>query len=139
MAASADTQETVVTAEIVEGDLSMSQPNDLTFSAVLKDQAQTIDLDPIHTTITDYRSKKGWELTVESSNFESYAPNYQLLVNDVAIDNTSKSVYINTDQSTIQAINLPVNVEISADAKTGSYTADLEWNLQPNTKHSLKE
>lgn len=134
-----DSQETVLTAEIVEGDLTMSQPEDLTFSAILKGQEQTLDLDPIHSTITDYRSKKGWNLTVKSPNFESYASNYKLVVNGVAINSTTQTVESNTDQSLIQSLSLPVNAKISADAKAGSYTADLEWNLQPNIQHSMKE
>ncbi|WP_407350020.1 hypothetical protein VNN41_03275 [Lactococcus garvieae] len=123
-------QETVLTAEIIEGDLSMTQPNNLNFNAKLNGKEQIIDLEPIQTTITDYLSKgQGWKLTVKSPNFESYASSYQLSVNNEKINKEENKVYSTKDEAQIQAISLPVAVKISDKAQEGSYVADLEWNL----------
>lgn len=136
----AATQDTVLTAEVVEGGLSMSNPNDLNFSATLNGKEQILDIEPIQTTITDYRSTNdGWSLTVRSPNFATYASNYKLSINDKALASDASIVSTSSEQSQNQDIILPVNVTILAQAKEGTYAANLEWNLQPNIKQTTKE
>lgn len=140
MVSADNTQETVVTAEIVEGDLSMSQPNALNFNAKLNGKEQIIDLDSIQTTITDYLLKDGgWGLTIKSPNFKSYSSNFQLSVNNKNINNEETQVYSTNDDAQIQAISLPVAVKISSKAQEGSYVADLEWNLTKTKTSTIAE
>ncbi|MBF8807313.1 MAG: hypothetical protein IC227_01440 [Enterococcus lacertideformus] len=128
----ADTTTSTVTGEIISGEFSMTMPNDLNFQATLNGQKQALDLQPIKTKITDYRGQKeGWQLTVKSPNFETYAQNYQLIINDQSISHNESIVYKQISQSLIKEISLPVQVEVLASAKAGSYSVDLEWNLQP--------
>ena len=82
---------------------------------------------------------EGWQLTVKSPNFEAYSQNYQLLINGQLVSKSENIVYKNNKQALHQAISMPVKAEISSQAKAGSYGANLEWNLQPNIKNSIKE
>lgn len=136
----ADTTHSIISGEIISGELSMETPNNLEFRATLNGKKQTIELNPIKSDITDYRGRdEGWQLTVKSLNFEAYSQNYQLLINDQLISKSENIVYKNNKQALHQAISMPVKAEISSQAKAGSYGANLEWNLQPNIKNSIKE
>lgn len=129
-----------VSGEIVSGEFSMSVPNDVSFIAKLNGQKQSIQIDDIQTSITDYRGiDNGWQVIVKSSNFNQYQQHYQLKINDQFISESSVIVYKNDKQSLTKELVLPTSVELSADAKAGSYGADLEWNLQPNIKNMVKE
>ncbi|PFG85578.1 hypothetical protein BW152_00485 [Lactococcus lactis] len=135
-----DVTTSTVTGEIISGDLSIAPPNDLSFSAKLNGQKQNLDLKPIQTKVTDYRGRdEGWQLTVKTSNFDEYSQNYQLLINGQLVSKSENIVYKNDKQELLKEISLPVKVEISAKAQAGSYGANLEWNLQPNIKNSIKE
>lgn len=129
-----------VTGEVIPGRFSMTTPNGLNFQATLTGHEQTIHLKAVHTQITDYRGlNEGWTITVQSPNFDTYAQNYQLIINNQAISHSETIVYNNNKQSMSKKINLPVKVAILTSAKAGTYIADLEWNLQPNINRSLKE
>ena len=129
-----------VRGEIISGEFSMSVPNDVSFTAKLSGQKQSIQIDDIQTSITDYRGRnEGWQVTVKSSNFDAYAQNYQLSVNGQLVSKSENIVYKNNKQELLKEISLPVKVEISAKAQAGSYGANLEWNLYPNIQHSIKE
>ena len=78
-------------------------------------------------------------MTVKTSNFDEYSQNYQLLINGQLVSKSENIVYKNDKQELLKEISLPVKVEISAKAQAGSYGANLEWNLQPNIKNSIKE
>lgn len=136
----ADTTHSIISGEIISGELSMETPNNLEFRAILNGKRQTIELNPIKSDITDYRGRdEGWQLTVKSPNFEAYSQNYQLLINGQLVSKSENIVYKNNKQALHQAISMPVKAEISSQAKAGSYGANLEWNLQPNIKNSIKE
>lgn len=136
----ADITHSTVTGEIISGDFSMTTPNDLIFSARLSGKNQQLSLKPIQTKVTDYRGRdEGWQVTVKSSNFDAYAQNYQLSINGQLVSKSENIVYKNNKQELLKEISLPVKVEISAKAQAGSYGANLEWNLQPNIQHSIKE
>lgn len=127
-------------AEIITGELSMSTPNDLSFIAKLNGRKQSIYTDKIQTNITDFRGiDNGWQIAVKSTNYEKYKKNYQLLINERFISDSSVIVCKNEKQLLTKGLVLPTSVEISADAKAGSYGAILEWNLQPNIKNMIKE
>lgn len=137
---SADTTHSIISGEIISGELSMGTPNNLEFRATLNGKKQTIELNPIKSDITDYRGRdEGWQLTVKSPNFEAYNQNYQLLINGQLVSKSENIVYKNNKQALHQAISMPVKAEVSSQAKAGSYGANLEWNLQPNIKNSIKE
>lgn len=129
-----------VSGEIVPGEFSMSIPNDVSFTAKLNGQKQSIQIDDIQTNITDYRGiDNSWQIIVKSSNYNVYKQNYQLLINHQFISDNGVIVYKNDKQSLTKELVLPTSVELSAEAKAGSYGADLEWNLQPNIKNKLQE
>ncbi|MCC4122020.1 WxL domain-containing protein [Lactococcus lactis] len=136
----ADTTHSIISGEIISGELSMETPNNLEFRATLNGKKQTIELKPIESDITDYRGRdEGWQLTVNSPNFDAYNQSYQLLINGQLVSKSETIVYKNNKQALHQAISMPVKAEISSQAKAGSYGANLEWNLQPNIKNSIKE
>ncbi|WKF72408.1 hypothetical protein QYM42_08450 [Lactococcus lactis] len=136
----ADTTHSIISGEIISGELSMGFPNNLEFRATLNGKNQTIELKPIKSDITDYRGRdEGWQLTVKSPNFDTYSQNYQLFISGQFVSKSENIVYKNNKQTLNKAISLPVKAEISSQAKAGSYGANLEWNLQPNIKNSIKE
>ncbi|MGI1837760.1 hypothetical protein ACRPK2_10630 [Lactococcus garvieae] len=136
----ADTTTSTVSGEVVSGKFSMSKPNDLTFRTTLNGSQQLLTLNPLRIKITDYRGiEEGWQLTVKSSNFDSYGHNYQLIINDQSISRSEKLVYSISKQNIVKEIHLPVKARISSQAKAGSYEATLEWNLQPNIENLIKE
>lgn len=136
----ADTTTSTVSGEVVSGKFSMSKPNDLTFRTTLNGSQQLLTLNPLRVKITDYRGiEEGWQLTVKSSNFDSYGHNYQLIINDQPISRSEKLVYSISKQNIVKEIHLPVKARISSKAKAGSYEATLEWNLQPNLENLIKE
>lgn len=136
----ANTFSSTVTGEIIQGDLSMTTPNNLTFSATLTGRNQELALHSIKTTVSDYRGvSEDWELTVESSNFDKYFKNYQLNINGHDISASESLVFVDDKNELIKEVILPVKANISAKAQTGSYSANLEWNLQPNIKKLITE
>lgn len=129
-----------VSGEIISGEFSMSVPNDVSFTAKLNGQKQTIQIDDIQTKVTDYRGiDNGWQVIVKSPNFNQYRQHYQLRINDQYISDNGVIVFNNNEQSLEKKIKLLTSVELSADAQAGSYGADLEWNLQPNIKNKVQE
>ncbi|AUJ86523.1 hypothetical protein [Enterococcus sp. CR-Ec1] len=129
-----------VSGEIISGEFSMSVPNDVSFSTKLSGQKQSIQIDDIQTSVTDYRGiDNGWQVIVKSPNFNQYQQHYQLKINNQFISDNSVIVYKNDKQSLIKDLSLSTSVELSADAKAGSYGGDLEWNLQPNIKNKIQE
>lgn len=131
---------TLISGEIISGEFSLSQPNDANFNVQLNGKKQKITLDSIVSTITDYRGiDDGWQIVVKSSNFNEYKSNYQLMINHQKISDSNTVVYNNEQQMMEKTVDLPVETEISANAKAGSYSARLEWNLQPNIKNMIKE
>lgn len=138
----ANTTTSLLTGEVISGELSMSIPNnlDLRASTTLTGKKQFLDINSIQSKVTDYRGiEEGWRLTLKSSNFDSYAKSFQLIVNGESISKSEKLVYTNNGQALFKVIKLRVKLEILAKAKAGTYSANLEWNLQPNIKNSLKE
>ncbi|CAK20206.1 hypothetical protein WJ048_04020 [Listeria welshimeri] len=131
---------TLVSGEIVSGGFSLSQPNNVNFNIQLNGQKQEVALDSIISTITDYRGiDDGWQVVVRSSNFNEYKSNYQLMINHQKISDSNIIVYKNEQQLIEKKLDLPIDMVISADAKAGSYSASLEWNLQPNIKNEINE
>lgn len=129
-----------VSGEIVPGAFSMSVPNDLRFIAKLTGQKQSISMNELQTTITDYRGiENGWQIVVKSPNYKTYNGNYQLKVNEQYVSDTGVIVYKNDKQVRMKNLALSTSVELSAEAKAGSYGAELEWNLQPNIKNKIQE
>lgn len=136
----ASTAVTKITGTITSGALSLSVPQNLAFTAKLNGKPQSLDLDTLKTTITDERGiENGWRLTVKSSNFDAYKQNYQLRINKKQINQESIVVYENATQTLETKLQLPTTVEVSADAKKGSFDSNLEWNLQPNIKNTITE
>ncbi|MFK4895353.1 hypothetical protein ACI1TH_00375 [Lactococcus petauri] len=135
----ADTVSSTVTGEIIPGNLSMSKPNDLAFKTTLNGKKQTVKLDAIQTTISDYKKSGGWQLTVKSPNYITYFNSYQLKINNQDISESEANVCNNINQASINQISLPLKVEIFENARPGIYTTNLEWNLKPNIKNTIKE
>lgn len=127
-------------AEITPGELSMSIPNDLNFTTKLNGKKQSILTEGIRTKITDYRGiANGWQINVKSPNYLSYQQNYQILINNKFVSDSSVIVYRNNKQLITKSLVLPTSVELSSDANAGSYGADLEWSLQPVINEKIKE
>lgn len=134
------TTNSIIKGEIIPGDFSMSVPNDISFTANLNGQKQSIQIGDIQTSVTDYRGiDNGWQVMVSSPNFKRYQLHYQLMINDQLISDNGVLVYRNDKQEITKDLALPTSVELSADAKAGSYGADLEWNLQPDIKNKIQE
>lgn len=131
---------TKVSGEIIPGTLTMTTPNDLYFEATLNGKEQILKLNPISANVSDYRGQdEGWQLSVSSPNFDSYAMNYQLTVNRKKVTKSENIVYLNNKHALNKNINLPVVVDISKKAQAGSYGANLVWNLQPSVAKTLRE
>ena len=129
-----------ITGEILAGNLSMSKPNDLKFEVKLNGKEQTKKIDTIKTDVTDYRgSKEGWSLSVKSPNYNLYNKNYTIITNNNHISDVTNVVFKNEKQEIYKELQLVTNVEVAANAQSGSYVAQLEWNLQPNTQKTMNE
>ncbi len=129
-----------VSGEIVAGEFSLSQPNDVNFKVQLDGKKQVVTLEDIQFKIKDYRGiEDGWQVVVKSSNYATYKNNYTLNINQHNISDNTIVVDQSEKQTMEKVSKLATKAEISADAKAGSYRADLEWNLQPIIKNSIKE
>lgn len=134
------TTQTSISGEIVWGELSMSDPNDLSFSILLNGKEQHQPLEDIQMEITDYRGiENGWQLTLRSSNYNHYNQNYQLMIHNKPITDSNAIIYKNDKQILKKQLVLSTQVRILETAEAGSYDANLEWTLQPNIKNSIKE
>lgn len=131
---------TTISGEIVPGNFSMSVLKDLDFIARLNGKKQSISIEDIQLSVTDYRGvENGWQIIVKSSNYNTYRQHYQLLIDNQFISDNGVIVYENEKQLLTKELALSTSVELSADAKAGSYSVDLEWNLQPNIKNMVQE
>lgn len=129
-----------IKGEILAGNLSMSKPNDLKFEVKLNGKEQTKKLSAIKTDVTDYRgSKEGWSLSVKSPNYNLYNKNYTIITNNNHISDVTNVVFKNEKKEIYKELQLMTNVEVAANAQAGSYVAQLEWNLQPNTQKTMNE
>ncbi|HCZ39664.1 hypothetical protein [Brochothrix thermosphacta] len=129
-----------IKGEIVGGDFVIEQPNNIRFNAQLNDQSQIIQLPTIHTIVKDYRGlDEGWQVTLQSADYQQYKENFALIINNTCITNEASIIFEESQRSMKKNLIFNSEVEISANAVAGSYIANLEWNLQPNTKKTMNE
>lgn len=129
-----------VSGEIISGEFSLSQPNDLSFTVQLNGEKQIVQLDNIQTKVIDYRGiEDGWQVVVKSSNYDKYKDNYTLIINNQQITDSNAVVLKYETQTMVKEVDLSTQVEVLANAKAGIYGANLEWNLQPNIQNSINE
>lgn len=129
-----------IKGEIVGGDFVIEQPNNIRFNAQLNDQRQIIQLPTIHTVVKDYRGlDEGWQVTLQSADYQQYKENFALIINNTRITNEASIIFEESQRSMKKSLIFNSEVEISANAVAGSYIANLEWNLQPNTKKTMNE
>lgn len=130
----------VISGEIVSGDFSMTQPNDLSFNFKLNGENQTKKVGALTSAIIDNRGiDEGWQITLKSSNFNTYKDNYVLKVAHQEITNNAQVVVNQTEKSMKEKISLDTQVNISKNATAGTYVANLEWNLQPVSSKNINE
>ncbi|MCI1903374.1 MAG: hypothetical protein LKJ03_04760 [Enterococcaceae bacterium] len=131
-AASSAGQTTQVRGEIISGDFSLSPPNDLGFKVQLAGKTITKDIGTIQTIVTDFRGiAEGWKLTVASPNYAQYKDQFALVLNGDEVTAASRPVIVQKDQSQRKECKVQAAVIVSSQAQAGKYTAQLEWNLQP--------
>lgn len=131
-AASAAAQTTQVRGEIISGDLSLSPPNDLGFKVQLTGKTITKDIGTIQTIVTDFRGiTEGWRVTVASPNYSKYKDQFALVLNGSEVTAASRPVIVQKEQSQRKECTIQAAVIVSSKAQAGKYTAQLEWNLQP--------
>ena len=137
----AKTTSTVI-GELSPGVFTMTKPTDISFKTVLTTgKKQTVDLKDITTNVTDYRGiNEGWQLTIKSPNYDQYRENFSIVINQKLITNNSQVVVQKRQKTMSQKVVLDdTKVEIIDTASAGSYIANLEWNLQPNTQKKINE
>lgn len=140
LASKANTTSTVI-GELSPGVFTMTKPTDISFKTILTTgKKQTVELKDITTNVTDYRGiNEGWQLTIKSPNYDQYRENFSIVINQKAITNNSQIVVQKRQKTMSQKVVLDdTKVEIVGTASAGSYIANLEWNLQPNTQKKLK-
>ncbi|ATF25654.1 hypothetical protein [Brochothrix thermosphacta] len=131
-----------VIGELSPGVFTMTKPTDISFKTVLTTgKKQTVDLKDITTNVTDYRGiNEGWQLTIKSPNYDQYRENFSIVINQKSITNNSQVVVEKRQKTMSQKVVLDdTKVEIVGTALAGSYIANLEWNLQPNTQKKIEE
>ena len=141
LASKANTTSTVI-GELSPGVFTMTKPTDISFKTVLTTgKKQTVDLKDITTNVTDYRGiNEGWQLTIKSPNYDQYRENFSIVINQKAITNNSQIVVQKRQKTMSRKVVLDdTKVEIVGTALAGSYIANLEWNLQPNTQKKIEE
>lgn len=140
LASKANTTSTVI-GELSPGVFTMTKPTDISFKTILTTgKKQTVELKDITTNVTDYRGiNEGWQLTIKSPNYDQYRENFSIVINQKAITNNSQIVVQKRQKTMSRKVVLDdTKVEIVGTALAGSYIANLEWNLQPNTQKKLK-
>ncbi|SPP30096.1 conserved exported hypothetical protein [Brochothrix thermosphacta] len=140
LASKANTTSTVI-GELSPGVFTMTKPTDISFKTILTTgKKQTVELKDITTNVTDYRGiNEGWQLTIKSPNYDQYRENFSIVINKKAITNNSQIVVQKRQKTMSRKVVLDdTKVEIVGTALAGSYIANLEWNLQPNTQKKLK-
>ncbi|ODJ58898.1 hypothetical protein [Brochothrix thermosphacta] len=141
LASKANTTSTVI-GELSPGVFTMTKPTDISFKTILTTgKKQTVELKDITTNVTDYRGiNEGWQLTIKSPNYDQYRENFSIVINQKAITNNSQIVVQKRQKTMSQKVVLDdTKVEIVGTASAGSYIANLEWNLQPNTQKKIEE
>lgn len=141
LASKANTTSTVI-GELSPGVFTMTKPTDISFKTILTTgKKQTVELKDITTNVTDYRGiNEGWQLTIKSPNYDQYRENFSIVINQKAITNNSQIVVQKRQKTMSQKVVLDdTKVEIVGTALAGSYIANLEWNLQPNTQKKIEE
>ncbi|ODJ52165.1 hypothetical protein BFR40_04665 [Brochothrix thermosphacta] len=136
LASKANTTSTVI-GELSPGVFTMTKPTDISFKTILTTgKKQTVELKDITTNVTDYRGiNEGWQLTIKSPNYDQYRENFSIVINQKAITNNSQIVVQKRQKTMSRKVVLDdTKVEIVGTALAGSYIANLEWNLQPNTQ-----
>ena len=137
----ANTTSTVI-GELSPGVFTMTKPTDISFKTILTTgKKQTVELKDITTNVTDYRGiNEGWQLTIKSPNYDQYRENFSIVINQKAITNNSQIVVQKRQKTMSRKVVLDdTKVEIVGTALAGSYIANLEWNLQPNTQKKIEE
>ena len=140
-ASKANTTSTVI-GELSPGVFTMTKPTDISFKTILTTgKKQTVELKDITTNVTDYRGiDEGWQLTIKSPNYDQYRENFSIVINQKSITNNSQVVVEKRQKTMSQKVVLDdTKVEIVGTALAGSYIANLEWNLQPNTQKKIEE
>lgn len=141
LASKANTTSTVI-GELSPGFFTMTKPTDISFKTILTTgKKQTVELKDITTNVTDYRGiNEGWQLTIKSPNYDQYRKNFSIVINQKAITNNSQIVVQKRQKTMSRKVVLDdTKVEIVGTALAGSYIANLEWNLQPNTQKKIEE
>lgn len=141
LASKANTTSTVI-GELSPGVFTMTKPTDISFKTILTTgKKQTVELKDITTNVTDYRGiDEGWQLTIKSPNYDQYRENFSIVINQKAITNNSQIVVQKRQKTMSRKVVLDdTKVEIVGTALAGSYIANLEWNLQPNTQKKIEE
>lgn len=141
LASKANTTSTVI-GELSPGGFTMTKPTDISFKTILTTgKKQTVELKDITTNVTDYRGiNEGWQLTIKSPNYDQYRENFSIVINQKAITNNSQIVVQKRQKTMSRKVVLDdTKVEIVGTALAGSYIANLEWNLQPNTQKKIEE
>ncbi|SPP29076.1 hypothetical protein [Brochothrix thermosphacta] len=141
LASKANTTSTVI-GELSPGVFTMTKPTDISFKTILTTgKKQTVELKDITTNVTDYRGiNEGWQLTIKSPNYDQYRENFSIVINKKAITNNSQIVVQKRQKTMSRKVVLDdTKVEIVGTALAGSYIANLEWNLQPNTQKKIEE
>lgn len=141
LASKANTTSTVI-GELSPGVFTMTKPTDISFKTILTTgKKQTVELKDITTNVTDYRGiNEGWQLTIKSPNYDQYQENFSIVINKKAITNNSQIVVQKRQKTMSRKVVLDdTKVEIVGTALAGSYIANLEWNLQPNTQKKIEE
>lgn len=129
-----------VQGEIIAGDFLIEQPENVRFKAKITDQYQRMILEDIHTNVKDYRGiNEGWIVSLKSQDYQTYKGNFSLIINGKIITDEESIIIEKDKQSMTEELRLKNIVEISATAVAGSYIANLEWNLQPNTNKLMNE
>ncbi|ANZ95482.1 hypothetical protein BFC19_08830 [Brochothrix thermosphacta] len=141
LASKANTTSTVI-GELSPGVFTMTKPTDISFKTILTTgKKQTVELKDITTNVTDYRGiNEGWQLTIKSPNYDQYRESFSIVINQKAITNNSQIVVQKRQKTMSRKVVLDdTKVEIVGTALAGSYIANLEWNLQPNTQKKIEE
>lgn len=123
-----------VTGTVAGGELSLSTPNNIQFTTTLNGADQSIALDPIATTITDYRGvDAGWDVSVQASNYETFKDAYALTVGGQAIDGDAATLDATTVRTQSKEESFATAAVVSKDANAGEFAVDLDWTLTPAT------
>lgn len=128
-------EETTVGGEIKAGPLTMTTPNDVTFDVTLNGADQSVVLDDITTSVSDYRgATTGWTLSVQSPNHNDYSSNFNVLIDDQEITDASSNIKEDTSLALGKDLTFTTAIKVFKEAKQGTYAADLVWNLEPTVQ-----